>query len=355
MKKRGYILPLSLMIISIIVIATTYLFDLSLSHNMLMHTLQEREQAKTLAMGGLQLAMSQLTVFEKKEESSQPPGQPMSGVALAKTEGQKKKSKEQQLFEQILPIINRWQTFELTQALEGIDATVRICICAEEGKINLANLHTLAKGSKEAVTKLKELYEPIFKSSDLFKAKENLANALIDSLSKRKEPFDDVTQLVLLPEFANIPFFYEPPEPGSTQKRTIYLMDLFTLETESAQLEPWLLSDSVCAVLGLNRVQPDDLEKRKQEIKPIVEKFSPTIKWDKQQWDTLLKPIYGKDFASLPKGIGALFTAKFEPKIFSVISYGKVGNTVQRIYAILARSSGPQGVYTYVIRKLYWL
>jgi len=341
-QRNGYILPLSLMIISLIVIATTYLFDLSLSHNILMNTLQEREQAKMLALGGLQLAMSQLTPFEKKEEGSPAPGQ-------------KKKSPEQQLFEQIFPIINRWQTFELTQAVEGIDATLRICICAEEGKINLAQLLTLAKGSKESIAKLKELYEPIFKNSDLFKAKENLASALIDSLSKRKAPFDDVTQLAELPEFATIPFFYEPPELGAKEKRGVYLMDLFTIETESAQLEPWLLSDSVCAVLGLKRVEGVDLEKRKQEIKPVIEKFNPTIKWDKQQWDSLLKPIYGKDFASLPKGIGALFTAKFEPKIFSVISYGKVGNTVQRIYAILARSSGPQGVYTYVIRKLYWL
>lgn len=346
MIRHGYILPLSLMVISVIVIATTYLFDLSLSHNLLMNTLQEREQAKMLALGGLQLAMSQLTVFEKKEEGAPAPlpGQPTQ-----------KKAPEQQLFEQIFPIINRWQTFDLTQAQEGIDGTIRICISAEEGKINLAQLLTLAKGSKDAVSKLKELYEPVFKSSDLFKSKENLASALIDALSKRKVPFDDVSQLTQLPEFANIPLFYQPPEPGVTEKRGIYLMDLFTIETETAQLEPWLLSDSVCAVLGLKRTEAVDIEKRKQEIKQTVEKFKPAIKWDKQQWDTLLKPIYGKDFASLPKGIGTLFTAKFEPKIFSVISYGKVGNTVQRIYAVLARSSGPQGIYTYVIRKLYWM
>lgn len=347
--QRGYILPLTLMILSLIVIATTYLFDVVVSYDALMHTISEREQAKMVALGGLQLAIRQLTVIEKSQQ----------GAAASPAAGQSavpKKPMEQQLLEQVLPMINRWQTFALTQTQEGVEGTVRICITAQEGKFNLAQLYQLTKSGKEGVTKLKEFLEPVFKAMGAFvKGKEMIGNALIDALAKRKVPFDDVTQLHELPEFATIPFFYEPPEQNSSGKRNIYLMDLFALETNSDHLEPWLLSDSVCALLGLTRATAADPAKRKEEVKKVLEKFKPGQAWDKQTWDTFLKPLYGKDFASLPKGIGALFTAKFEPQLFSVISYGKVGNTVQRIYAIVARSGMQNGVYNYVIRKLYWL
>lgn len=43
--------------------------------------------------------------------------------------------------EAFFPSLHQWQTFKLKEGVEGIDATIRICLSCEEGKINLNNIY----------------------------------------------------------------------------------------------------------------------------------------------------------------------------------------------------------------------
>ena len=66
--SSGYILVLTLIILSIIVIMVTQLFNKGRVHLYYAKTMIEREQAKQLALGGIQLAMNQLAVMPKQEK-----------------------------------------------------------------------------------------------------------------------------------------------------------------------------------------------------------------------------------------------------------------------------------------------
>jgi hypothetical protein len=118
-----------------------------------------------------------------------------------------------------------------------------------------------------------------------------------------------------------------------------------------------LLSDSMCGLLNLKQATAGDIEKRKNAIKKWVEPFKPEAKWD-QDWDKMLAPLYGKKFDALPKFIKLLLVTKFGPTVFSVLSYGKVGEVTQRFLAIIEKgepSDKKDGRATVTIKKLYWL
>ena len=53
----------------------------------------------------------------------------------------------------------------------------------------------------------------------------------------------------------------------------IYLTDIFTVWSSSDKIEPWLFSDSINGILGLPRVEVDDIKKRKEQIDSMGEKF----------------------------------------------------------------------------------
>ena len=56
--------------------------------------------------------------------------------------------------------------------------------------------------------------------------------------------------------------------------------------------------------------------------------------------------------------IKLLLTTKFGPTVFSVLSYGKVGEVTQRFLAIIEKGKPSQeqdGRAKVTLRKLYWL
>ncbi len=75
-------------------------------------------------------------------------------------------------------------------------------------------------------------------------------------------------------------------------------------------------------------------------------------------WKVLFQPIYGIEFQRLPKGIDAVFATTFDPKLFSVVSYGMVGEVTLRAYAILERIRRvvkEKTWYDIKIKKFYWI
>jgi hypothetical protein len=114
-----------------------------------------REKAKMLAYSGLQIAMSQLAIKEKKEDDAGKSGQTGKGAgaggedktgeaAGSKTSGSSADSKklwtEKEAKEFITTVwINmyKWQEFKLTEKDYGVDGVIKICIGAEEGKLDI--------------------------------------------------------------------------------------------------------------------------------------------------------------------------------------------------------------------------
>ena len=129
--------------------------------------------------------------------------------------------------------------------------------------------------------------------------------------------------------------FYEPPTANDAAKRPVYLMDLFTLWGSSAQMSAWSLSDSLLSVLGLQRVQLNDVEKRSKLITTFFSKKESAPTALKDLWDAFFKDLYNKDFSGLPTGSDKILKTEFDSKVVSVLSYGTVGKVTYKLYGIL--------------------
>jgi hypothetical protein len=100
-------------------------------------------------------------------------------------------------------------------------------------------------------------------------------------------------------------------------------------------------------VLAATKLNPEELKKR----------FKTNIAIAKD-WNPSLQPLYGIEFGRLPKGIDAVFETTFDPQLFSVVSYGIVGNVTLRAYAILERVRRvvkQKTWYDIKIKKFYWI
>ena len=345
--RSGYIMIFTLLVVGAAMMIVAYVGHRGSFYLPFSYMITAREKAKMLALGGVQVAIAQLAFIEKQKEGKQ------------KEEGAPSASEESDFLQRILPTLNRWQEFDLKENVDGIDGKIKICLMCEEGKINLNQiidfdkgvfLGTEQSGWKAIMQEICKSIEKLTKSSDLFPAFEKIIKDL-------KFPFNDATELITHKEFSQFKdtLFYQPP----TQKKqdTLYLTDIFTVWSSSDKLEPWLFSDSINGVLGLPRVEVDDIKQRKEQSVTWVKNFKEQANWQ-QDWKTILMPVYGKELRTLPKHIDSMLSTKFAPCFFSVLVHGKVGDVTQTVYAILERNTRLQGdtvAYDVVIKKLYWL
>lgn len=316
----------------------------------------EREKAKMLALSGVQVAIAQLAQSpEKKNNQKEQPQTDKSGA----TQTTQKNNPERDFLLRILPTLNRWQDFELKEDIDGIDGKISICLMCEEGKINLNRIIDFKKnafkgtdksGWKIIMQEICKAIDRVAKTGDLFAAFEKI-------VKETQIPFNDATELITRKEFNHFKdtLFYQPPT--AKKQDTIYLTDIFTVWSSSDKLEPWLFSDSMNGLLGLPRVEVDDIKKRKEQAENWVKNFKEKSNWQ-QDWQTILMPMYGKELRTLPKNIDSMLSTTFAPKYFSVLVHGKVGDVTQIVYAILERNKQAQGdniEYEVIIKKLYWL
>jgi len=357
----GYIMILTLLMVGAAMMIVTYVGHRGSFYLPFSHMLFDREKAEMLALGGIQVAIAQLAKVDEKE------AQPSSAKATADRAKESQSASDEQAFlTRILPTLNRWQQFDLKEETDGVDGQIKICVMCEEGKINLNRIVDWDKGtfkgegpgrSSQSEGGWKVIMQELCKSIEKFTKTDNLFPALEKIIKDAKYEFNDATELITRKEFA--PFkdilFYEPP----TQKKqeTVYLTDIFTVWSSSEKIEPWLFSDSLNALLGLPRVEVDDIKKRKEQIQNWVKNFKVQANWQ-QDWTTMLLPIYGKELRTLPKYIDSMLSTNFAPRFFSVLVEGKVGEITQRMYAILERNKSSQGdvtEYDVIMKKLYWL
>jgi hypothetical protein len=344
--KKGYIMIFTLLVVAAAMMIVTYVGHRGSFYLPFSHMIAAREKAKMLALGGVQVAIAQLALVDKSKEQK-------------KEEGASSTSQDSEFLARILPTLNRWQQFDLKENIDGVDGQIKVCLMCEEGKINLNQIIDFNKGTfkgtdqsgwKAIIQEICKSIEKSTKGTDLFPALEKIIKDL-------KYPFNDATELITHKEFSQFKdtLFYQPP----TQKKqdTLYLTDIFTVWSSSDKLEPWFFSDSINGLLGLPRVEVDDIKQRKEQSAAWVKNFKEQTNWQ-QDWKTILQPVYGKELRTLPKHIDSMLSTKFSPCYFSVLVHGKVGDVTQCVFAILERNKRSQGdtvVYDVAIKKLYWL
>lgn len=350
-QRSGFILVLTLMILSLAVVIITYLFNRGTTNIVYMHAMIEREKAKMLALSGIQIAIAQLAQ-EIKIEQKKSAGTQGGNGAQPQSDDQLLTKK---LLERIVPTINRWQKFNLKESTDGIDGTIDICITCEQGKLDINQLFDFKKHEFRGAAKplLQQLFKQI-KKQDSFAEFEKF-------LKDRQYRLDDATELLAIKGFEEYRshIFYVPPTDTEKDEkmRPLYLTDIFTVWSGKQTLDPWVFSDSLCALLGLKRVAYNDDAERKKIVAQDAKNFNGTAQWDKD-WNKLLAPLCEKEFKDLPKGLDIILNTKFEPTVFSVLSYGKVGAIATRLVAIVESTKQfKDNVYSFtvVIKKLYWI
>jgi len=350
-QKSGYILVLSLMIVGAIMVLVTQLFRQGQTHMAFVHTMVEREKAKMLALSGIEIARCQLTIPKPKKEEK----------TKISTETKQKKVNPAHLFlQRVLPTINRWQTFTFKEKRDGMDGTIKMALSCEEGKLNINRLFDFEKkkfkGEGKLTGNMQDILKRLLEASKKF-IKADLFCPLQTFLAKRERPLDDTTQLLSVPHFDQFKhtIFYQPITANKIQGN-IFLTDIFTIWSDSAKLEPWLLSHSLCAILNLKVAAGDDIVNRKQQVELLTRNFKPKATWS-NDWDVAFKELYGKTFSMLPQGFSSLLNSEFEPNTFGVLVQGTAGKVTQKVYAILKRNIDDSSSYYEEpeIIKLYWL
>lgn len=362
--KPGYILILTLMMMALGTAIVTKLYYQTTSYVPVADLVVKREKAKLLALGGVQMVISRLTG----------PQQPKNGLT-SEPEDSAKRLPQAVFLERVLPTLNRWDLVVLQEDVDGLDGEVKICLMCEDGKINLNQWYDFTKhefkgaskakpGVEQSETGMGVLLEILFnKLGEITKDQVEpkvMLRELENFLAERKQPLYDLTELLTLPSwqyFQNYQFYLPPGDSNdesSLKQRPIYLTDLFTTYGASLQVQPWLFSDALLAVLGFARARSDDIIKREQAVAGWTKQFTAQMQWP-ADWGKTLGLMYGVDLSNLPKGVVEVFDPSFKPQFFSVRSEGKIGQVTQGLYAIIKKLPQPKDGVQYAVEKLYWI
>ncbi len=365
-QQNGFIIPLVLMLLSVIIVLATSIYQKGSLFVPFMQVVKEREHAKMLALSGVQVAMSQLASPAKFAAGTQKTSQASDTKKEAdqKDSPQKQESAEQQaqnLLSQLLPTINQWQEYPIKKDIDGIEGTIKIALSCEEGKIDLNRIYDFARkkfvGEGQPRGDWKKILEFVCQRiQKQMKISDNLFESFEKFFKQRHSKINDATELLPLNGFK--PFarslFYDPSSQKS--KEQLYLLDIFTAYG-SAKLQPWLLSRSVQDIFEFKSGTKSEKQKKQEMIQSLIKKLKPITNVS-QEWNAIFQPLYGIEFKRLHKGLEAFFDGSFDPKIFSVVSYGVVGKVTQRIYAILERVrhvTKDKTWYDVKVRKFYWI
>ncbi len=416
-KKSGYIIPLTLLIVSLAVVLITAIVRESFSYQRQVRLAHDRARARLLVLSSLELMLSQVSFVVPKEKGAegekkgeQREKAPDKG-AKDVPEAKKDEVSEplQQWMLKLLPLLNRWHTVELAPGGDPIEGTISYYIACEQGKISLDTL-------------LKDLKKQGKQTAEDEKAAEQAAagqapgqpGASGQSAGKPTPGQSPTGQSPTAPpgqSASNQPGApkKEEEKPGQAQKRSLITVvdELFKKEKEisirealknvdTAPEDPTdllkvsqfaKLRDGVFVsqempkkplfLMDLFTVQEDatklnpwllsqsvktllDLKENKEVKidKNFVKNIKPKSNWV-QDWDKGLAKLYGKKFAALEKPIADLFSSEFEATAFSVVSYCKVGMVTQRIGALLELTEPSPEVspksFIFKVTKLYWL
>jgi len=331
-KTPGMVLIFSLLILSLMMLLTQQLLRSVYVGSNFIQTMVDRERAEMLVLGGLNVAMQRLQMEEQKK------GQQQNEQQEGDDDKKKKLSPAQKWLQRNYAYMNRWYTVRLQESVDGIDAVLKICISSEHGKINVNEIFDFKK------QEVKKEYEILLSGLEIKgKLKPGaIYKKLVEYLKKRKKKLDDITELYEIKGFENLDIFYDPPKNPVKKKgkikpnTTLALQDIFTIWSGDDKLDPLFFSDALCAIFGIRRPHANDARTLNSQFKEFIASFKENFAhdWDKN-WQ-YLEPIYQDKPKFLDK-VKNIFSKQFGPKVFSVLSYGKVGQVEQKLLAIIKK------------------
>lgn len=360
--RPGYIILLTLLVLAGIVALLTTVVQQSFTYQRQARISLEKARARMLALSSLEIALSQLSTVVIEEETKKDSG--------------KEKNQENEVLEpvqkwllKVLPSINHWQKIVVEE--EGLEGTIQLYLACEEGKFNIAAYKSEGLPESEVQKENRpETTEEQNKQPKKNPEKSNERGALeaLDELFKKvndvsmyeafKRFLSDFNRLPEDPtELLRISYFAKLKDrlftPLKQDQRGLYIMDLFTLRPQATEkVNPWLLTASAKTLLGIQE------KKGSMSDAELVKKIKPQMNWE-TDWDAVLAPRYGKNFAAFDPALQKVFASAFEATAFSVVSYCTVGSITQRMYAVLEvtepdKELSPKSVI-FKVRKLYWL
>jgi hypothetical protein len=293
----------------------------------------EREQARMLALSGIQIAISQLSPEIDEKEKSDP------NKVLQKKYGA------------YLEHAAHWQSYTLKESTDGIDGTLLVYITNESGKININGLYNqkekkfvIAAEAKKILTLIGEKLQPFTKSSNVYDSFERFLQ------QREDKPLDDVSQLLAI-ESLKLPLFLSKPEKAENNIPAI--TDIFSIDIQTPPLQALALSQSLAQLFGFKMVTAAD-EQNNKRIQDVAKKLKPTMDWAKE-WEATGAQLLGKPYTEVTPELKALFDQKLELKMFSVIAHATVGTVTQKVYAVIELVTDKDKHESFAIRKIYWI
>jgi len=349
--KPGYILITTLFLLTGLSIIIVSLLRITRTAQEFSGYASDRVYAQALAHSGIEIATSQLVYpYEHNQQDN-------TQSDNVQQQQEQQLSQDQRYLLEVLRYINRWQTFELTKERDGVDGTIYLYICPEQGKFPL---HAIFDRNNKQLTQ--EAQNIIPQLNERLKA-HGFQGELTPALSEiAQDPtyVDDPTQLI--PMHSAFTFFddrrfvqMDPRQDNPIVWKIPALMDLLTVHTDtddSVSLHPLFFSRSVCDLLGLQPL-PQDREARDQMVASMQESMPSNISW-KQHWDTLLAPYYNVQLRDVPESLVRILSQEHGATRFSVVSYAHIDGASVYLYAILERVAGDQ-YDTFRVHRMYWI
>jgi hypothetical protein len=345
---HGFIIVLTMMLISASVLLVSLVINRVSAYRRMGNLFNEGAKARMIALGGIEIAMSQLAQLNTDQKQQEPKASDSEKKEKEKDHAKKEAEKAKAVATVLLDYVNTWQTFQLKQGVEGIDGECKLYISSEEGKINLNGLYDTQKkkfvtlgtvDGKQFCEFISEKLKPLLERQN---QKPIDLGSLIEDFFKNHQSLDDITEL-FESTLKGITLFVEP------DMKTVAFMDLFTTLSPKNTIDPLVISAALGKVIGLNRtkdakkIPPDELLKLIKQEK---------IEWEKS-WQPLLATIYGKEYSVLPTEIKPFLATRFEPTLWSVVSYGKVGSVTSKVCALIEKNK--KSDQPFQVKKLYWL
>lgn len=291
-----------------------------------------QQQARQLALSGIECALAQLQEKPKSEQ---------------------KKSSSSQESPEALPFIwcNHWQTLKIEQG------EITWQIVAEDGKLNLNELFDIDANVFQHPQELSK-DQPFKEKRGLYRlflaiGKELQADRFAVTLEqfyagRKRQRLNDLSELLSIPALQKA---FQRLWPDPNQKE-IALFDLCTLYSRTPSINILYLAPALCKILGLRVMQAD--MSRAQLQKEGLKLVRATQKVDSALWDEGIGKLYGKKYL-LIEPFAKIVSIEQKPTVFGVTSIGKVQGAEQKVFAILEldRSATPQEERRFVIKKLY--
>ncbi|MBA3752205.1 hypothetical protein H0X06_05460 [Candidatus Dependentiae bacterium] len=368
-KKPGYIIVLTLLVISLSIGLVTAIVRQVFSYQRQARFSFDKGRVRMLSLSSIEIALSQLSLVLAKEAEQKPQGPPAKSPPAQGATGEKKDN-YQQWATKVLPYLNRWQTFDL-EGNNGLEGSIRIYIASEQGKISLAYLENSLDqekkmqeeeqkaapvqpgpqrpGPQRAPPQPLERKDPLSFIDQLVSNEKEVSikNALKDFRNQFKRSPDDPSELLRIRGFEK----FKDSLFLNTEitDRSFALMDLFTLGFFDSKINPFLLSRSVKKLLGFTE---------SKDSKALAKGVKSSMNWF-LDWDKIFEPVYGKKYAALDPVLKVMLATTFAVTSFSVVSYCKIGNVTQKIYALIEVTQpdeefSPKSLI-FKVSRIYWL